>query len=204
MREIFGYKVPEKVFEHMAAGNPDLAVKRFTNYRLRMDVEFKKLREYVFVDTMVSLDIGCGIGGVDIELAKMGVGIVHLLDGDGTGVRENGLKGAGKPWGDVTLAQDFVAANVKKSCCVKSHYPWVPFVDAVDVVVSLKSWGHHYPIETYLDLVKRALPIGGRVITDIRNGTNGSKVLQKNGFNLIAQCDETRKCKRLVFVKVSP
>ena len=35
-------------------------------------------------------------------------------------------------------------------------------------IYSICSWGHHYPIETYLDLVCRCLRRGGTLIVDLR------------------------------------
>jgi SAM-dependent methyltransferase len=38
----------------------------------------------------------------------------------------------------------------------------------LDLVISLASWGFHYPLRTYLDQVHRALAPGGRLILDVR------------------------------------
>lgn len=202
MREVYGYRVPQDVFEHMANGDEQRGVTRFVNYRTRMLIEYEKMKEWLPLECGSTLDIGCGMGGIDIELARQaGVHIIHLVDGDGTGTRVNGLKQAGKPWGRVDLAEQFVLANVNRFNTVRAYVPWNIPALVVDCVISMKSWGHHYPIETYADLARRVLTPGGRVIVDIRNGTGGAKFLRKNGFDLIGKCDETPKCERLVFEK---
>ena len=44
-----------------------------------------------------------------------------------------------------------------------------------DLVVSLLSWGFHYPIDTYLDQVHGVLTDEGCMIVDARNNTGGMK-----------------------------
>jgi len=43
----------------------------------------------------------------------------------------------------------------------------------IDVVISLISWGFHYPVETCLDRVHEMLNPGGRLILDVRKQTGG-------------------------------
>lgn len=49
-----------------------------------------------------------------------------------------------------------------------------------ELIYSNCSWGHHYPIETYLDLARRSLRAGGVLIVDLRRGEkaeHGERVL---------------------------
>ena len=48
-----------------------------------------------------------------------------------------------------------------------------------DVVISIISWGFHYPVSTYLEDVHEALVPGGVAILDIRNGTDGVAALRR-------------------------
>lgn len=202
IREIYGYQVPSKVFEYMANGSEEKGVNRLINYRTRMLIEYEKLKSWLPLECMATLDIGCGLGGIDIELARQaGTGIIHLIDGDGTGQRKNGLQKSDKPWGRVDLAHDFVLANTSPTVRVRGYMPWNIPALVVDCIISLKSWGHHYPIDTYTDLAQRVLLPGGRIITDIRFGTGGAKFLRRRGFELIGKCNQTPKCERLVFEK---
>lgn len=196
--------MPDRVFEHMSAGNDLLGTSRLVKYYERMKFEYASIRDWLPNNCHTTLDIGCGIGGINIELANQGgTGISHLIDGDGTGNRKNGLKGADKPWGDVTLAQEFVRANVRTSHVVRACFPWNPFVEAVDCIISLRSWGHHYPVDTYLDLAKRCLSKGGRVIADFRYPAGAKEELEENGFQYLGTAYEGPKCARLVFEKES-
>ena len=40
----------------------------------------------------------------------------------------------------------------------------------VDLILSLHSWGFHYPISVYLDSVIKVLAPNGKIIIDIRRG----------------------------------
>ena len=57
-------------------------------------------------------------------------------------------------------------------------------VASVDVVMSLLSWGFHYPVSTYADAARAVLKPGtGRLILELRAGQNGEMVLEKqHGF----------------------
>lgn len=46
-----------------------------------------------------------------------------------------------------------------------------------NVVISLLSWGFHYPIDTYQLNVKK----GGIIVADVRRGTDGIKKLSEYG-----------------------
>ena len=49
----------------------------------------------------------------------------------------------------------------------------------MELVISLISWGFHYPIQTYLDQVFALLAKGGTMIIDVRKQTEGLDMLGK-------------------------
>jgi hypothetical protein len=55
-----------------------------------------------------------------------------------------------------------------------------PLETEFDLIVSLYSWGFHYPIETYLNKVKQSLGNEGGVIIDVRKDTGGIGELRRN------------------------
>jgi len=67
----------------------------------------------------------------------------------------------------------------------------------VDLVVSLISWGFHYPVPVYLDQVRALLRPGGRVILDVRKETDGRAQLEAR-FPGVTTISETRKKERVV------
>lgn len=161
------------------------------------------------------LDIGCGFGFIDVHLAGASGSIrtVHLVDGDGTGEQRGGFRDHMRAWSNVDVAAAIVRANLPGPPDVTVHAyqaatVLAETVDAhsqlrdVDLVVSCRAWGHHFPIDHYGDLVRRVTRPGAHVITDIRNGTGGIRHLQNFGFDVIEQIpDPSVKCGRFLFRK---
>jgi SAM-dependent methyltransferase len=149
------------------------------------------------------LDIGCGLAAFDAYLASCcGVRDVHLIDGDGRGRKVHGyVDSAQDPWGDVELGVRVVRANAPSETRVSSYSPPASArVPGVDLVISLRSWGHHYPVSTYVDLVRRCLLPGGSLVLDLRRGVAGRAALEAAGFrHLRTLADRSSKCAREVF-----
>jgi hypothetical protein len=138
------------------------------------------------------LDIGCGLGVAVIVLAcRFDLDALHLLDGDGSGEIFHDYCGDVEPWNDVELARQMAVANVSPRCVVHAYKADVDLTIPVDMIVSFKSWGTHYPVSTYLPLAKRSLKRGGLVAIDLRPCTNyhSEQVheIQAAGFILIEQ-----------------
>jgi len=60
----------------------------------------------------------------------------------------------------------------------------------VDIVISLHSWGFHFPVETNLEKVYDLLAEGGSVIMDIRRVTNGIDELKSVFGQVDLVCNE--------------
>lgn len=145
------------------------------------------------------LDIGCGLALLDVHLARAyGPIVVRLLDGDGTAPRDRGFRLQMQAWADVEMGQAMFRANVDGAICpfVTVHQPG-EFDFWVDLILSSRSWCHHYPATVYLDSVKRSLKPGGLLVVDIRAGTDGLDVLRGAGFEVVARVtDPSEKCGR--------
>lgn len=117
------------------------------------------------------LDIGCGLGLASIILSRLfGLTDVHLMDGDGSSEIFSDYREDALPWNDVSLAARMAIANVPLGCLVKMYYADPNLTIPVDIIISLKSWGTHYPVSTYLPLAVRSLKPGGLVVMDLRPG----------------------------------
>ena len=152
------------------------------------------------------LDIGCGLAGIDALIANTyKTKTFHLLDGSGAREKLNGFSVVTpEPWDDVSRGVRFMRDNVDDDVAIIPHHPdTLPKCGVVDLILSLRSWGHHYPIHTYLNLAKRSLSLGGHLVLDIRKGTDGYDQLISNGFRYARQIPDTsEKCTRLAFVRV--
>jgi SAM-dependent methyltransferase len=147
------------------------------------------------------LDIGAGLGGVDIVIARSrAVSLVHIMDGDGTAEKQSSFRAESRAWADRQIARSLIEANAPKDTLVVAHAPDPAGSIPADLIISLKSWGHHYPAGVYLGLARRSLRVGGRIIMDIRKRRGGGlAAMQAGGFRCVGKAYETPKCERLVF-----
>lgn len=138
-----------------------------------IEAEFALLRGMLVPGDV--LDIGCGLGGMSVLAAHHCGGRLHLMDGSGWADRRTGFGPDMGAFNDMHLTAEMMRVNG-----VRDWQPW-PIgstdIPPVDNIISLLSWGWHYPVETYLDLARRILRPGGRLILDIRGGTDGRSVL---------------------------
>lgn len=59
----------------------------------------------------------------------------------------------------------------------------------IGLLISLKSWGFHYPLDVYLDEVHRVMAIGAVAIVDVRHRTPGKELLKQRFGNVeVAKC----------------
>ena len=144
--------------------------------------DLKSFVNYLPKEATSCLDIGCGLGGIDVLLFRhWGSSVrLHLLDTSGISRRLHDNEAAHH--NELSLTEAFLRLNgVPRSSFVlhdvdRTGYPRdVHF----DVVLSLLSWGFHYPVETYVASVAYTLKKGGTLIMDVRNGTEGEPTLKK-------------------------
>jgi SAM-dependent methyltransferase len=153
------------------------------------------------------LDIGCGLGVSSIMIAKYSdMDYLALLDGDGSGELFSDYRTDAPPWNDVRIAGDMARANLDEKCIVEafvqSRLP-ADLTIPVDLIVSFKSWGTHYPVNTYLPLAARSLKPGGLVVLDLRPDDEFFRIeqraaVERAGFELVERAGDRRH----VFVRV--
>ena len=154
------------------------------------------------------LDIGCGIAGIDVFLNE------HYSDKtmefyllDKSEVAEDvyySYKEKGAFYNSLNLAK----AVLVNAGIDQNHVHLIEATEHndintncnMDLVLSLISWGFHYPIGTYLDKVYNLLNEGGKLILDIRKGTDGLKLIS-NRFTKYRSILETNKFIRICAAK---
>jgi len=134
------------------------------------------------------LDIGCGLGGIDLMLYRHyedASPAMALLDRDGVSDRVYyGYEPDAAHYASLALARRFLIDNGVPAEAVTtfdSDTDGYPADRRFDLIVSVVSWGFHYPLETYLADVDRTLSDGGRLIIDVREGTNAEQKLAAIG-----------------------
>lgn len=127
------------------------------------------------------LDIGCGLATIDAALYRhLGPVRLHLVDRNVTERRiAYGFRPDAAFYNDNAAMLELLVANGVARSDIAFHDAASPIdVPSIDLVLSLLSWGFHYPIDTYLDLVADRLAPHGRVIVDVRKGTGDIDALR--------------------------
>lgn len=181
-----------------ALNDPKLPPGWQEQYAARVNRDFAEILPWLPEPIGRVIDIGCGFAGIDVLLARSDATDIHLIDGSAVGIRRVGFDAAMTPWRDVELGAQLVRDNAPDRR-VTTETPPAQRVSAADLVISLKSWGHHYPVGVYVDYARRCLRPGGVLILDVRAGTNGRGELEAAGFAFLGRAGGTVKTDRLVF-----
>jgi SAM-dependent methyltransferase len=206
-------RIPLSVFN--TAVNIEAALNRPSIAKLyfaEMKHEFATIADHLPASCGAWMDIGCGIGGIDAMIwdhyARAGASElpeVYLLDKTETaGKVWYGFKSFGAFYNSLPATKAFLVHNGVKS--EKIHLfeakgdNTIAIERDLDLVLSLISWGFHYPVETYLDRVHELLRPQGRLIIDIRKGTDGiDRIAAK--FSSATSVYQTEKYHRVLAIK---
>jgi len=145
------------------------------------------IRAYLPPAPSAILDIGAGLGGIDLTLYHHfdSHPTLYLLDKEGWLPRRHGgyhVSAKDFPhYHSFQCTRRFLEVNgvpvekIKTIDIATQSFP----VEKLDLVISLLSWGFHFSVDTYIQDVYRQLKSGGRLVIDIRKGTDGVDVLGK-------------------------
>ena len=182
-KDFFGFTYKRFVSAY-ARGNPQ---KVDSDYFELMEIEAKALAPYVTKSVRSVLDIGAGLGGVDLALRKIfALEKIVLLDKNAEEARVfYGFEERGAYYNSLDLARQMLELNGVPSeeiFCLEApsdgNIVLPPEAGkSVDLVISTISWGFHYPISLYLESVHRLLSKDGSLIVDVRKGTGGREAL---------------------------
>lgn len=149
--------------------------------------EYDAMKHYLPAHARVILDIGAGVGGIDILLVKHYAHIkptIHLLDRTEMPNKVYyGLQDQGCYYNSMPIARDMLIANrIDTEQIVLQEENGTYRINSpqqFDLIISLISWGFHYPISVYLDQVYDKLADNGVLILDVRKQYGGIEQLQK-------------------------
>lgn len=177
-------------------------------YMSDMEKEYSIIRPYLPEDCASVLDIGCGIAGINIFLnrhyedrnidfylldkSKIEDDVFYLFNQKGAFY--NSLELARDVLKDNKITPDhihLVEANDKNEIRVEEQ---------IDLIISLISWGFHYPVSVYLDRAHDILSYRGCMIIDVRKETDGLTLL-KDKFCSVEIIEETQTRNRVVCKK---
>jgi len=151
-------------------------------FKKRMEQEFNILKPYLPESCKTIMDIGCGVGGIDVLLDQHYTE-VELYLADNNIVSEKPIYGfdRGKSfYNSFHATTEMMELNgVKKYCLVDVSIDDISQHRNMDLIISLLSWGYHYPVQTYIEKVRNIISPTGRLIMDIRIDTDGIKIVNE-------------------------
>lgn len=173
-----------------------------------MRYEYSTMRDHLPQKCKSVLDIGCGIAGVNIFLqqhySKRPIDF-YLLDKTETNEEIYYLYNEkGAFYNSLELAGDVLATNgIKREnihLVEATEDNDIQISKKIDLMISLISWGFHYPVSTYLDKAHEKLSKGGHLIIDVRKKTDGHNLL-KEKFGNAKVIEETETRERILCIK---
>ncbi|GEM_PF-581105 len=178
-------------------------------FSLDMEREYDIIKKYLPSHPNYILDIGCGVAGIDIMLHKHYISMVdlphfYLLDKSEVNSKVYyGLEKEAAYYNSLDIAKQLLMVNGLMESHIHTQevtgspmFPGTQF----DLVISLISWGFHYPTSTYIDEVYNNISTGGALIIDVRKGTEGESQLEKK-FGSIQIIFEAKKYRRILVYK---
>lgn len=171
--------------------------------------EYESIKSWLPNKCSRILDIGCGVGGIDVLLHRHyncdRNTEFYLLDKTSINRRVYyGFKKEPAFYNSLDVTQQLLSQNGmhKENMhlleVTSDHRINVPA--GVDLVISLGSWGFHYPVSTYVNKVCDILRQGGHLILDIRKGKGEEKELEQK-FAKVQIISEGKKHFRVLAVK---
>lgn len=155
-------------------------------YSIELNSTLEGISPYLPNNAKNILDVGCGMAGISALLSIYYSHNVNLWLLDKQGVSPVINAGFNKTadqfshYHDFELAKQLLEINGVpltniNTCDIQSQsFPDIKY----DIMISLLSWGFHYPIDTYTpNIIKN----GGIIVADVRRGTGGIEKLTSYG-----------------------
>lgn len=144
--------------------------------------EYMLMKEYLPENCKSIMDIGCGIGGIDVLLyTHYNKPELFLLDNSEVSKKIHyGYHNTGACYNSFDATKDLMKANhIKNYNIIDVSSGKLPVFENIDLVISLLSCGYHYPLDEYLDYIETILSEDGTLIIDCRQGQDGITVLSQ-------------------------
>jgi hypothetical protein len=153
----------------------------FVNYIKDIELDYDDIKEYLVKSTTL-VDIGGGMAGIDymIKLHNSNIQIsvldgVKVEPGEHYGYRDNIAF-----YSNNSIAEHFFYINNIDI----TFFPADPnLIIKCDTLISLNSWGFHYPLDCYRIFLDNNSSTINTVIFDARIRYQGLELLEKYGFN---------------------
>jgi hypothetical protein len=168
-----------------------------------LESDYSEIKKYLPERVRNILDIGSGMAGIDVFLFNHYQNFepnLYLLDKEGTSEIYYNFKGVAAYYNSFDLAKKLLEINEvpnEKINTIDIDKEKFSSKNKFDLVISLISWGFHYPVSTYIENVCESLSKEGRLIIDVRKYTSGEREL-RSVFNTVEIISNNQKYLRLV------
>jgi SAM-dependent methyltransferase len=157
-----------------------------TLYAEDMEREYQSIRNVLPPVCASVLDIGCGVAGIDVFVQRhYGEEDIDFFLLDRSEVTMNvfySFQSHGAFYNSLETARTLMTLNgvPAERIHLLEATPGmeIRITGKVDLIISLLSWGFHYPVNTYLSRVHDLLSENGVLVMDIRKGSDGLKLLR--------------------------
>lgn len=165
------------------------------HYERSLVFDAETIRPYLPRPFRSVLDIGGGLGGIDVMLAKRFPGLaVTIVDGVDD---EPEVTSHAKTFSNARVAHDFLTRNGVYDA--RYHGPDEFPDQQFDLVLSRRSWCFHYAPEVYLAKLKPCLRPGTILILDVRHSRIDWYETLCDRFEFIATAHSEAKFDRQVY-----
>lgn len=173
--------VPDSCIEYIKLQRSGYKDPRF-EFKARMEQEYKTMKPFLSAECKTVFDIGAGVGGIDVLLNQHYTD-AHFYLFDSAAISEKPIYGFDR--GESFYNSSFATVEMMEENGVE-HFSLLDIAKDdissfrnIDLVISLLSWGYHYPVQTYIEKVRNMISPTGRLIMDIRQNTNGIEIVNK-------------------------
>ena len=178
----------------------------YLSFQLFKD-EYNIIKSYLPKKIYNIMDIGCGLGIINILLQKHYKNNIKyfLIDKDKVDLKiKYGFKENYESYNDLNETKKIINSNgIKNENIFIFNADKRIMIDSkIDLVISLKSMGYHYPYEKYLSLLKRVTSVNCVFIFDVASKKYEDLEIIKKHFReyeVIFSEDSIHPLKRVVF-----
>lgn len=165
--------------------------KIFERYSDVMEREFENIKPHLPIKLTNILGIGPGVAGLEVFLSwqckvqGLPEPKILLLDKTGVDPIHFGFHETAAAYNSLATSKQTLTANGHSASAIETIEAETAssrldgYCGKVSLVTSLIAWGFHFPVDTYLGLVTGLLEPGGRLIIDVRKGTDGHDQLRR-------------------------
>ena len=169
--------------------------------------EYNIIKNYLPKKINNIMDIGCGLGMINILLQRHYKNNIKyfLIDKDKVDLKiKYGFKENYESYNDLNETKKIINSNgIKNENIFMFNADKKIMIDSkIDLVISLKSMGYHYPYEKYLSLLKRVTNVNCIFIFDLASKKYEDLEIIKKHFReheIIYSEDSIHPLKRVVF-----